>query len=186
MPGPGILRHGFWICWHGGRARSRQSRWPTRWPGSSGPCWGAAKPIVAPRRRKPLTAVPGACKESSEMAIGRSEDRDTPWDPVNAQTSLGLFGTRSAYPHLGQRSLPTALTGRTYDRNRPDPSSCRKSLRDGGRPHMDPGFTLRVPRDDTVSFRVPPVPSVSPVPLANEYRTRTACRGNELILSERR
>ena len=30
-------RRGFWGCWRASRKRSRRSRWPTRWPGSSGP-----------------------------------------------------------------------------------------------------------------------------------------------------
>jgi transposase len=32
-------RPGFCNCWPASRKSSRRSRWPTRWPASSGPCW---------------------------------------------------------------------------------------------------------------------------------------------------
>jgi hypothetical protein len=68
-----------------------------------------------------------------KMAIGRSEDRDTPvlwcsditvpvWDPIRVT-------------HLGQRSSDRATTGRTYDCNRPEPSQLHILLAKRGRPH---------------------------------------------------
>src|SRR5437773_11253989 len=62
----------------------------------------------------------------------------------------GVFGTRVAENHLGQRS-PAASTGRTYGCKRSDQTP-KKLLRHGGRPHMGPGsaaqrFTLHRVRD---------------------------------------
>src|SRR6266852_2274515 len=54
----------------------------------------------------------------------------------------GVFGTRVAENHLGQRS-PTASTGRTYGCKRSD-QTLKKLLWHGGRPHMGP----RVRGDD--------------------------------------
>src|SRR5664280_2046557 len=59
--------------------------------------------------------------------------RGTHW-PVKV---AGVFGTRVAENHLGQRS-PTAPTGRTYGCKRSD-QTIKKLLWHGGRPHMGPG-----------------------------------------------
>ena len=59
--------------------------------------------------------------------------RGTHW-PVKV---AGVFGTRVAENHLGQRS-PTASTGRTYGCKRSD-QTVKKLLWHGGRPHMGPG-----------------------------------------------
>src|SRR6202035_3959295 len=58
--------------------------------------------------------------------------RGTHW-PVKV---AGVFGTRVAENHLGQRP-PTASTGRTYGCKRSD-QTMKKLLRHGGRPHMGP------------------------------------------------
>src|SRR5260370_35025436 len=52
----------------------------------------------------------------------------------------GVFGTRVAENHLGQRS-PTASTGRTYGCKRSD-QTLKKLLWHGGRPHMGPRFRV--------------------------------------------
>src|SRR5712692_9411202 len=54
------------------------------------------------------------------MAIGRTDDRNTPWDPTALRCRENVREPIGA-THLGQRSPPTAHTGRTHDRNRPDP-----------------------------------------------------------------
>src|SRR3984893_16239194 len=59
--------------------------------------------------------------------------RGTHW-PVKV---AGVFGTRVAENHLGQRSKATASTGRTYGCKRSDPT-LKKLLWHGGRPHMGP------------------------------------------------
>src|SRR6266481_1495457 len=64
--------------------------------------------------------------------------RGTHW-PVKV---AGVFGTRVAENHLGQRSS-AASTGRTYGCKRSD-QTIKKLLWHGGRPHMGPG----VRRDD--------------------------------------
>ena len=78
--------------------------------------------------------------DSSKMAIGRTEDRNTPgnplgrrprrdvWDPIRV-THLGL---RSRWPHTKAGHM-TAI-----DQTHP---GCNKSLRGGGRPHK--GFGCR-------------------------------------------
>jgi hypothetical protein len=55
------------------------------------------------------------------MAIGRTDDRNNPRDPV-ALRRRDSVREPIGVTHLGQRSPPTAQTGRTHDRNRPDPS----------------------------------------------------------------
>jgi len=64
--------------------------------------------------------------------------RGTHW-PVKV---AGVFGTRVAENHLGQRS-PAASTGRTYGCKRSD-QTVKNLLWHGGRPHMGPGLR----RDD--------------------------------------
>src|SRR2546430_7484620 len=65
--------------------------------------------------------------------------RGTHW-PVKV---AGVFGTRVAENHLGQRSKRPASTGRTYGCKRSD-QTLKKTLAARGRPHMGPG----VRRDD--------------------------------------
>jgi hypothetical protein len=60
------------------------------------------------------------------MAIGRTDDRNNPRDPPRDPTAPRRrpgVGEPIGATHLGQRSLPTASTGRTHDRNPPDPSA---------------------------------------------------------------
>jgi hypothetical protein len=57
-------------------------------------------------------------QENDEMVIGRSEDRDNPPGPKARFDAASLFGTRSAHP-IWASGLPTAPTGRTYDRKQP-------------------------------------------------------------------
>jgi len=68
--------------------------------------------------------------------------RGTHW-PVKV---AGVFGTRVAENHLGQRCKTAASTGRTYGCKRSD-RTMKKLLRHGGRPHMGPCF-----RRDDVEF----------------------------------
>src|SRR5229473_980456 len=60
------------------------------------------------------------------MAIGRTEDRDTPRDPVMLQHRLKCLGLDPRNPS-GPAVMPTAYKGRTHDRNRPDPSQLQKN-----------------------------------------------------------
>ena len=55
------------------------------------------------------------------MAIGRTEDRDTPLNPVGLRPRQDVWDPVRV-THLGQRSRRPHHKGRTYDRNRPDPS----------------------------------------------------------------
>jgi len=68
------------------------------------------------------------------MAIGRTEDRDTPRDPVMPQHRKNVRNPIRV-THLGQWSIMTAHTGRTHDRNRPDPSQLHKTLATAGAVH---------------------------------------------------
>src|ERR1700687_1356411 len=54
------------------------------------------------------------------MAIGRSEDRDTPRNPTMLRHRVHVQGPDPRNPS-GPAVDPTAHTGRTHDRNRPDP-----------------------------------------------------------------
>ena len=54
------------------------------------------------------------------MAIGRSEDRDTPGNPTMLRHRVHVQGPDPRNPS-GPAVEPTAHTGRTHDRNRPDP-----------------------------------------------------------------
>ena len=69
------------------------------------------------------------------MAIGRTEDRDTPLNPVGLQPRQDVWDPIRV-THLGQRSIrPHTQAGHmtAIDQTRP---SCSKSLQTGGRPHM--------------------------------------------------
>src|SRR6266851_6910296 len=87
------------------------------------------------------------------MAIGRTEDRDTPRNPLMLRHRVYVQDPIRA-THLGQRS-PTAHTGRTHDRNRPDPSrQLHKILATRG--PSTHGFRARPfgpPRNDVVATR---------------------------------
>ncbi len=76
------------------------------------------------------------------MVIGRSEDRDTPRNPLVLRHHVLVWDPIRA-THLGQRSDRPRHKGRTYDRNRPAPSQLQFSLRAGGRPHMGSGLAGR-------------------------------------------
>src|SRR5260370_16070863 len=65
-------------------------------------------------------------RTAAEMAIGRTEDRDTPRDPVMLQHRLKCLGLDPRNPS-GPAVMPTAYKGRTHDRNRPDPSQLQKN-----------------------------------------------------------
>src|SRR6266851_4775411 len=86
------------------------------------------------------------------MAIGRTEDRDTPRNPLMLRHRVYVQDPIRA-THLGQRS-PTAHTGRTHDRNRPDPSrQLHKILATRG--PSTHGFRARrcaAPRNDGVIY----------------------------------
>src|SRR5215469_3626192 len=56
------------------------------------------------------------------MAIGRSEDRDTPWDPMVLRHHFSVWDPIRV-THLGQRSSDRTYKGRTYDCNRPSRSA---------------------------------------------------------------
>ena len=55
------------------------------------------------------------------MAIGRAEDRDNPGKPLVLRHHVHVWDPIRV-THLGQRSRRPHHKGRTYDRNRPDPS----------------------------------------------------------------
>ena len=73
------------------------------------------------------------------MAIGRTDDRNNPRDPMVLRHRLGVWEPIGA-THLGQRSQPTAQTGRTHDRNRPDPFELPNLAKRGPSTH---GFRAR-------------------------------------------
>jgi hypothetical protein len=65
------------------------------------------------------------------MAIGRTEDRDTPWDPVMCNIAR-VFRSPVRATHLGQRSIRSHTQAghmTAIDQTRP---SCIKSLRARG------------------------------------------------------
>src|SRR3954452_18852389 len=80
------------------------------------------------------------------MAIGRSEDRDNPGDPVVLRHHGSVWGPIRA-THLGQRSrrphhksLPSRKRGAGHMTAIDQSNRAADTLRAGGRPHMDPGF----------------------------------------------
>jgi hypothetical protein len=77
------------------------------------------------------------------MVIGRSEDRDNPWDPLVLRHHDDVWDSIRV-PHLGQRSYDRTPKGRTYDCIRPDCPAAKPS-QDGGRPHMGPDLTREGP-----------------------------------------
>src|SRR6266852_7669507 len=117
----------------GGRPHMRLAHHPTLTPAFAG-------------------AGSGAGKDSSKMAIGRTEDRDTPRNPLMLRHRVYVQDPIRA-THLGQRS-PTAHIGRTHDRNRPDPSrQLHKILATRG--PSTHGFRARrcaAPRNDGVIY----------------------------------
>ena len=70
---------------------------------------------------KPLTAVnrSGACKDSSKMAIGQSEDRDNPWNPAMLRHH-GPVWDPIRVTHLGQRSLRPRIKACPRESGGPD------------------------------------------------------------------
>jgi len=73
------------------------------------------------------------------MAIGRAEDRDTPWDPVMFNIAR-MFRSPIRVTHLGQRSdRPHTQAGHMTAIDQTC-FSCIKSLHARGRPHMGPGL----------------------------------------------
>src|SRR6266852_1463472 len=74
------------------------------------------------------------------MAIGRTEDRDTPGDPVMLQHRIECSEPDPRNPS-GPAVDRTAHTGRTHDRNRPDPSQLLKIPATAGAVHtLIPAF----------------------------------------------
>src|SRR5712691_279226 len=72
------------------------------------------------------------------MAIGRTEDRDTPWNPVVLRHREYVRDPIRA-THLGQRSIrPHTKAGHMTAIDQTH-RSCTKSLQSGGRPHMGSG-----------------------------------------------
>ena len=76
------------------------------------------------------------------MAIGRTEDRDTPRNPVALRRHVHVRDPIRA-THLGQRSTRPHDKGRTYDRNRPDPPQLHRPCEPGAVHIWVPGLPLR-------------------------------------------
>ena len=76
------------------------------------------------------------------MAIGRSEDRDIPGNPLVLRHHVHVWSPIRA-THLGQRSTRPHSKGRTYDRNRPDPSQPHRPCEPGAVHIWVPGSRLR-------------------------------------------
>ena len=92
------------------------------------------------------TGTSGASKDSdSKMAIGRSEDRDNPGNPLVLRHRVHVWGPIRA-SHLGQRSSRPHHKGRTYDRNRPDPSQLHRPCKPGAVHIWVPGSRPRAAR----------------------------------------
>src|SRR6266852_3660970 len=88
----------------------------------------------------PLTigTCPDACKASSEMAIGRAEDRESPGNPTMLR-HREYVRDPIRVTHLGQRSIrPHTQAGHMTAIDQTH-SSCH-TLQTGGRPHMDSGL----------------------------------------------
>ena len=94
----------------------------------------------------PRPGTPGAGEDSnSKMAIGRSEDRDNPRDPLVLRHHHDVWDPVRV-PHLGQRSFRPHHTGRTYDRNRPDPSQLQRPCETGAVHIWVPAFAGKAER----------------------------------------
>src|SRR5262249_52102232 len=90
------------------------------------------------------------------MAIGRTEDRDTPWNPTVLRHRVHVPGPDPRNPS-GPAVKPTAHTGRTHDRNRPDPSQLPNPCNPGAVHTWVPGSPLsRRPGMTIERLRVPP------------------------------
>ena len=76
------------------------------------------------------------------MAIGRSEDRDTPWNPLMLRHHV-LVWDPIRVTHLGQRSCDRTTQAGHMTATDQNHRSC-SPLPDGGRPHMDPRFLAGV------------------------------------------
>ena len=75
------------------------------------------------------------------MAIGRSEDRDNPGNPVVLRHHVHVWDPIRV-THLGQRSSRPHHKGRTDDRNRPDPSQLHRPCEPGAVHIWVPGPAL--------------------------------------------
>ena len=84
------------------------------------------------------------------MAIGRTEDRNTPGNPLGRRPHRDVWGPIRV-THLGPRSTwPHIKAGHmtAIDQTRP---SCKKSLRSGGRPHK--GFGCRPEHERSTRYK---------------------------------
>ena len=110
---PAAPRRGSWDCWRASRRSSRRWRWPTK----PAPAQAGDGPyhLGHDGERRNLSPAPtglsrsppyppGACKERSEMAIGRSEDRNSPGNPMTLQRHCPVWDPIRV-THLGQRSI---------------------------------------------------------------------------------
>src|ERR1700676_3999717 len=68
------------------------------------------------------------------MAIGRTEDRNPPGNPLGRRPRCDVWGSDPRNPS-GPAVNTAAHQGRTHDRNRPDPSQLLKSLCEPGAVH---------------------------------------------------
>src|ERR1700732_1779343 len=82
------------------------------------------------------------------MAIGRSEDRDTPRNPTMLRHRVHVQGPDPRNPS-GPAVDPTAHTGRTHDRNRPDPFKLPNLANRGPSTHGFRASRRAAPRNDT-------------------------------------
>lgn len=72
------------------------------------------------------------------MAIGRTEDRMNPWDPVAFEVTLGVWVPVRGF-HLGQQSIRLHQQAGHMTASDQIGTPLQKTLQTGGRPHMDPG-----------------------------------------------
>src|SRR5207253_487053 len=79
-------------------------------------------------------ASSGACKECSKDGDRSNRGSGHPGEPSGAQTPRICSGPEPRNPS-GPAVDPTAHTGRTHDRNRPDPSQLHKILARAGAVH---------------------------------------------------
>jgi len=90
---------------------------------------------LSPACHRHLTPT-GASKDSdSKMVIGSIGGSGQPVGPVGAQTSLLCLEPDPRNPSGPAVNRPHSK-GRTYDRNRPEPSQLHSPWQAGGRPHM--------------------------------------------------
>src|ERR1700726_1433630 len=85
------------------------------------------------------------------MVIGRSEDRDNPWDRLVLRHHCSVWNPIRV-THLGQRSNRPHSKGRTYDRNRPDRRSCTALASRGPSTYAGPGKAADKPAVDDLAI----------------------------------